>query len=842
MRATIDFKLRSEWNGGAVYEVFITNSGSDPIADYQFGFDLPGAITDIWSASIIAHAGERYIVGDSGSDSDIAPGETVRFKFKVATESGERPANFTLNGELLGIDDATSPPTPVIEAPEPDASDDAPVSVPSEFQFIDKALSVDSAISVETLQALIDGAPEGAVIQLAAGNYRFDDSLSIERSDIALIGAGSGATRITFTDQALANDKDTGILVESTATRFAGQLQRDVAEGSDTLTLASGHGLAAGDTVRIWQDNDPAYFEAIGDTSWQKSDAPLRTSMANVLAVDGDTVTLDRGVHFDFAGGEAKIEQFDALENVTLAGFSVAYELGEPDPGLFSNTLSSFTDYQAIKLNGTVASELSDIQVINGPGTAFEFALALDLKADSLGAHGSFNKGSGGIGYAYELRESYDGVLTNLEDSGMRHSVLFASWRSSVGNDIEVSATDRDINFHGGQDHDNSVRVGQSIRSAENDAMSTSLWINAGGESFGAITDMATNQVTFDYLVGSRRDDVIQGSDDGVYLDGALGHDRLTGGAGDDLLRGGDGWGNDILDGGEGFDTALFDHAFGDYKFRDNGDGSWSFDGPGDDDTLIDMEQARFADGMLLDLRSGVVAQGEVATIPSAEEILANDPHVEDPQPSVTSRDEDTVATLPVEPQVPVGPSEPAAPDAPEEAPAPSFSVELETVSRWSSGYVMRVNLTSIADTTVDNPEIAFGLDADLTTLYNATLLNTENGRYTVAYEGGRQTLEPGETLSFSFKAYAPESAIPKDLTFNGYAVEMDRSVLQTGGETDASSDTSPDLILLGDAGDDLLFGLGGNDSLSGGNGDGITDMAIELVGGNVNGADGLIL
>ena len=542
--------------------------------------------------------------------------------------------------------------------------------------------------------------------------------------------------------------------------------------------------------MRIWQDNDQAYFDAIGDSSWQKDNAPLRTSMAKIVAVDGNTVTLDRGAHFDFEGGEARIEQFDALENVTLSGFSIGYELGEPDPGTFSNTLSKFSDYQAIKLNGTVGSELSDIQVVNGPGTAFEFALALDLRADSLGAHGSFNKGSGGIGYAYELRESYDGVLTNLEDSGMRHSVLFASWRSSVGNDIQVNATDRDINFHGGQDHDNSVRVSQSIRTAENDGMSTSLWANAGGESFGAITDMTTNQVTFDYLVGSRRDDVIQGSDDGVYLDGGLGHDRLTGGAGDDILRGGDGWGNDILDGGDGFDTALLDAAFNAYKIHQNGNGSWFFDGPGDDNTLIDIEQARFADGAILDLLSGRVSQGEATTIPGVEEILANDPRDHEPQPSAPPAEEDTATPAPESPAA----SEPPAvvvPEAPAEASEPTFAVELAIANRWSSGYVMRVNLTNTSETVVDNPHIAFGLDANLTTLYNASLLSAENGRYTLAYTGGHQTLEPGETLSFSFKAYAAETVVPDNLTFNGHAVEVDPAALQAGSGPTADALTT---------------------------------------------------
>ncbi|GHA86188.1 cellulose binding domain-containing protein [Modicisalibacter luteus] len=770
MRPSIVYKTTSQWNGGYVMEVFITNEGAETIPDYEIGFSLPGDITDVWGGVIAAQEGNSYVISDDDNKNDIAAGETVRFKFKVLTEAGELPSSFNVNGveaTVNGIEPSgSSAPDEKTEALAPSLQ--ASASTPSEtHETAASLITVGPDITAAQLESLIARAPEGATVQLAAGEYRFDDSISITRSDIALVGAGSAETRITFTDKSLANDDSHAFYVEGTNTTFAGRLRNDATEHSDTLTLANDHGLQAGDTVRIWQDNSQAYYDEIGDSSWQKDNAPLRTSMAKVISVDGETITLDRGVHFDFDGGDAKIERMDTRENVTLQGFSIQYELGTPDKAVFSNTLSDLTDYQAVKFDGTVNGRVNDVQVSNGPSTAFEFALSLDLRADGLQAHGAFNKGSGGNGYSYEFRESYDGTFINLEDSGMRHSAIFASWRSSVGNDIRVKSTDRDINFHGGQDHDNTVHVDQSIREADADGMSTTFWYNNGGESFGAITEAGANKATFEYVIGSRRDDVLQGSDDGVYLDGALGSDTLNGGTGSDILSGGGGWGDNVLNGGAGDDTALFDQAFDAYKIRFNDNGSVYVDGSSDD-TLIDIEKAVFADGTVLDIATRQTSQGEKPVIPTAGEIILDEIEAS-PVTHQTNPERSNEVTAPTTEAF----AEPLAAPAPSDAGPGIATVALETVSSWSNGYVMRVVITNTSSAPIDKPQITFNLAADVDTLYGATLLERDGDTYTVAYDGS-DTVEPGESLRFSFKAYAPEDVKPEVLAINGDELAAD--------------------------------------------------------------------
>ncbi|MGR4069048.1 cellulose binding domain-containing protein [Billgrantia sp. C5P2] len=587
-------------------------------------------------------------------------------------------------------------------------------------------IDVARGTSARELQELIDTAPSGSTLLLASGDYRFDQALRIHRSDITLEGAGADATTLTFTDAALDDNDRFGIAVEGDMRgETLGTLAADLGEGERNVRLGAEHGLKQGDTVRIWQDNDTAFLDEIGDTSWRKQEhAELRTSMAKVAAVSDDTITLDRGAHFAFAGGQAELERLVPVDDVSLQGFTVDYELGTPDASAFSNTRGNLTGYQAIRLDGTTDARLQDVAVENGPSTAFHVARSLDIEADSLRAEGAFNKGSGGNGYGFELKESYDGSFSHLEDSGMRHGVLFASWRSSVGNEIEVDFTDRDINFHGGRDHGNEVRVAQAIRNPDADELSPTLWVNAGGESFGAITDPDANEVRFDYVQGSRRSDVLQGSDDGVYLNGGLGHDTLLGGTGHDVLEGGPGddWydGDDLLNGGAGIDTVRYTGPIDAYQIDFDGDRIAVHSDKGATDTLEDVEFVSFDDGTVLHTASRGTFQAAALDAPEPDEVLGSN-------------------------AIPTGLVDDGA----------ELLASGSTTQRWDDGYVAEIFVENLTDEPLAAPELRLKTDDTIDTLWNGAL--SRDGDAYLVRDDNAGELAPGEAWRFAYRAYGDE-------------------------------------------------------------------------------------
>nr|WP_298412794.1 alginate biosynthesis protein [uncultured Halomonas sp.] len=616
-----------------------------------------------------------------------------------------------------------------------------------------KTIKAGTGISAKALEDLINDAPKGATIKLSSGNYNFDDSINITRSDVSLIGAGSSKTTLNFSDKALDRNHDFGLRLDGRENWDVGHLVSSVDKGSRHLKLDQKPDLQVGDTVRIWQENDAEFFDEIGDTSWRKEAyAALRTSMAKVESVDGKSVTLDRGVHFDFDRGDTKVERLETVDNVTLKGFTIDFEPDNPDPDAFKNTMSKHKGYGALSLEGTVDSKISDIKIVDTPSIAFHFSKTLDSDVDNIEAKGSFNKGSGGNGYAYELHESYDGDFTHLTDSGMRHGLLFASWRSSVGNDVQVDSTDRDINFHGGRDHGNTVRVSSSIRAENADGLSPTYWINAGGEHFGAITDENANTVTFDYVSGSRRDDFIEGSDDGVFLGGGLGDDTLIGGDGDDILQGGPGnhWidGDDTLEGGNGYDIVRYTQDYEDYSISfSKGKVFITHKEKGSRDTLNNVEKVVFGDGTALDTSSRNTSDGEELGRPSVSDILGNR--------SKASEEVDLESDIVVSGKV---------------------------TKAWSTGHITEIIVENTSDQEIVNPEIHFELSGDLDTLWNGQVVDESQG-YSIT-DNNSNILEPGESWRLVFKTYNGDPELPSNVSVqDGNGAELNALLVGIGGQ-----------------------------------------------------------
>lgn len=419
------------------------------------------------------------------------------------------------------------------------------------------------------LQTLINTAPAGTVLQLEAGHYRFDRTILIDRDDISVVGAGSGKTFIDLPS----NLGEAAFQIGSGAKKGAFTLSADMAEGGTVMKLSGTHSFVAGDYVYLSRESTAAFYAEIGDTEWARTDVPLRTSIAKVVAVNGSQITLSPGVHFDFPVGETKVCEIGMAENVRVGGFTVDYGLATADPSRFANTLTAYDRNAVIEVDGTAGLKLFDVTSHDVPSLGVNVASSTRAQIDGITMTGAHNKGEGGNGYALQIRDVYDSSFTNLSDMDMRHSVVFASWTSAAGNFVHVSQTDRDINFHGGRDHDNVVMVDRSIRDANSDIISPTLFVNTEGTHYGTVTDASANKVGFGSVQGTRLADAITGYDNGALLDGKGGNDTLTGGAGNDKLIGGAG--ADSLNGMAGVDIAAYFGKQADFTIRSLGGGAF---------------------------------------------------------------------------------------------------------------------------------------------------------------------------------------------------------------------------------------------------------------------------
>ncbi|MFD2438208.1 hypothetical protein [Modicisalibacter luteus] len=61
--------------------------------------------------------------------------------------------------------------------------------------FIDGVARIGPRVTAEELERIISVAPEGGTVRLTEGEFIFNDSITVNRSDVALSGAGAGKPR-----------------------------------------------------------------------------------------------------------------------------------------------------------------------------------------------------------------------------------------------------------------------------------------------------------------------------------------------------------------------------------------------------------------------------------------------------------------------------------------------------------------------------------------------------------------------------------------------------------------------------------------------------------------------
>lgn len=457
------------------------------------------------------------------------------------------------------------------------------------------------------LQQLFDDAPAGAIINIAAGTYSITETLLISRDDISVRGAGEGQT--IFRTEIPDNKAAPTILVQPEDLLLRrGQITAEAAEGTYQVTIAAldpsdpdydpNYEFQVGDLLYMNQSNDAQWLIDSGNSDWIPPDAAsdpateedyfLREMRSKIVAINGNVITLEDPLPYTFEAGKANVGKSTFLSDVELSGFSIVGRWGDnPDPFHFEDTYLDWTSIAALELDGVRDSSIHDITITNPVAHAFKLQRAHDITGDSLTAVGAHNK-SGSSGYHFLLQEAFSNDLTNLSSTDARHAVLFSSYSAEHYNNIHMLFSNRDINFHGSPDDENTIVVDRLVQNYPTG--STPQWqaVHPGVRGLHPASAIEDNDVTFKYARSGERSDRIVAHVDGGNIAANEGSDLLIGQGGQDTLNGDGGndsifgnGNNDTLNGGDGKDTLY--GGDGNDILRGGADNDILYGGDGDD-------------------------------------------------------------------------------------------------------------------------------------------------------------------------------------------------------------------------------------------------------------------
>jgi poly(3-hydroxybutyrate) depolymerase len=102
----VTYATQSQWSGGFVAQVTITNTGTSAVSEWTLGFTFPGDqhITNAWNDGSFTQSGENVTITNASHNGAIPPGGTASLGFQGTwTSSDAAPTAFTLNGASCAV-------------------------------------------------------------------------------------------------------------------------------------------------------------------------------------------------------------------------------------------------------------------------------------------------------------------------------------------------------------------------------------------------------------------------------------------------------------------------------------------------------------------------------------------------------------------------------------------------------------------------------------------------------------------------------------------------------------------------------------------------------------------
>lgn len=94
---TINYRTTSDWKDGFNGEINITNNTNKSIEGWQLEFDFAATIQNFWTAKLISHEGNHYVIKNDEWNSVIQPKQTITLGFGGSPGNiSTKPENFKL--------------------------------------------------------------------------------------------------------------------------------------------------------------------------------------------------------------------------------------------------------------------------------------------------------------------------------------------------------------------------------------------------------------------------------------------------------------------------------------------------------------------------------------------------------------------------------------------------------------------------------------------------------------------------------------------------------------------------------------------------------------------------
>ena len=100
VKCNIEFNILSEWAGGCIGEIIISNITDKPIIDWTLDFTCDSQIYDIWNGSIVTKEGNRYHIENVGYNYIIDADASIKIGVNLAiNDKNAIPSDFILTGK-----------------------------------------------------------------------------------------------------------------------------------------------------------------------------------------------------------------------------------------------------------------------------------------------------------------------------------------------------------------------------------------------------------------------------------------------------------------------------------------------------------------------------------------------------------------------------------------------------------------------------------------------------------------------------------------------------------------------------------------------------------------------